>query len=1119
MAGATDFYGMAFFDFGDELDAPLNVRREIERFVLIDRQLYGMFNIFGNGVVTGWDVTTTGELQLSVSPGVGIIESFAVETEFSDALRDIPPNTTAYVYAQITANTVVSREVEFVYSVTALTATNALLLATVVTGPSAVISIDNTVRTKIGFKQIIEEEIAAHRHNGSGVPKIDLTQEVQGELPMDRIADIDAAKIKGGQLSSSVVGTIDHHKLKNIGRISHAGLDTFVQSLQTDNTSLFGEVTTVNMLKMFCYLKYLDEDVDKYFENILLFMPGVSSDAYIDWDATNAHVNKNSNCISGLPTFPNEISVGIGDTDPNGQQLQVITVPWTTDDDWKLASSISNIAISDGVKLSVNTVDARIVESFDTGVSGTTIETFAASLEETNTTTAKYDQPAAQGPLAGKFETVNSRKMKQVRKFPRSQDWSSYDTINIYAKSGLSTHAAVTMVIKDDEDNELGTFLLLSADEVTTLDNAETNGFELKQFAISGFERNAVGSIEFITDTISNETETFYIDTIFLTSQTFLLPTGTITLRYNTTSAVIFSSLEFFGDFPSGTDTRVRARVANTLEGLADATYTSLLNSGEAFTLPGTYIEIEITLLSDSTRMKTPVLDSLYLSLLVPATESGLSISTAEAWLQGVAENIDISDDGVISLERTNVGNFYFINGPFVNELDLDLLPTAGVTSDNMPIAPYQGHASVTESAQTPDPTKPGREFLRGLYRPRSVFRLKSGNFLIADTGNDRILEMSQDGDFVRGFASHNHKYSDVLYALTANYNPRLGVLFVTFSRDLDIKFIDLRRIIMRVGSRDVQLSNAVDKVRDPTTGDIIDRPELEDFLDGTAGNFAGKIDNVLSVILSPDKQALLKASSADTVTVRVIGNPSPATNAQVPTAPVGLECFVGDYMYFGRGGIWSPVCARESEDDRYVIANATINWDRNTLAPKGIASIIEFEKAIGSAFEGQKLGTTFEFSDIIFSDMMLGNITYFTVEGEEGEVERKLLVAGLEKSTEARQQSSTTTGGTNAAGETILGSTDSTKLSQYVGKVVILDMDSALTSFNYQSPDGLFPSDAYFDDDGNIMVSECGLIAQSGRIVTVDTAGTVIGLIEGGMYTKIWDIRKLPDRRIFVST
>jgi hypothetical protein len=538
MAGATDFFGLAFFDFGDELDSPLNVQKEIERFTVIDRQLYAMFNIFGNGVITGWDVTANG-LQLIISNGVGIIDSFAVETEFTDSIDNIPPNSVIYVYATIDSSTVETRNATFIYSTTAIF-TSALLLATVTVGPSAVISIDNDVRKKIGFKEIIDAAIASHRHNGADVPKIDLTQEVQGELPMDHIDDIDASKIVGSKLSESVIPTLDHTDLKNIGSLTHAQIDSFVQSIQKDNTVLFGEITTINLLKMICYLLYLDQEADRSYENTIAIIPGITPDDRIDFEATNANVNFDTHCISGIPATSGSL-IGDGEDTSGGnvtENLQIMTIPWIEDADWKLASAISNLTISEGVKISVNTIDARIIESFDNGVIGQSIGTYVSTLEETNTTTAMYDQPAAQGPLSGTFSTTNTRKMKQVRTFPRSQDWSSYDTINVYIKSGLATHSPVMMVIKDDTGGELSTLLLLAADEVTTLTNADTNGFALKKFAISGFTRNAVLSIEFITDTISNETESYSIDTIFLTSQNFLLPQGNIKLRYNTTSSV-----------------------------------------------------------------------------------------------------------------------------------------------------------------------------------------------------------------------------------------------------------------------------------------------------------------------------------------------------------------------------------------------------------------------------------------------------------------------------------------------------------------------------------------------------------------------------------------------------
>ena len=49
--GTTQFYNMHYFDFGDDLTTALNVQHEIDRFTLIDNQLYGLYNVLGNGVI------------------------------------------------------------------------------------------------------------------------------------------------------------------------------------------------------------------------------------------------------------------------------------------------------------------------------------------------------------------------------------------------------------------------------------------------------------------------------------------------------------------------------------------------------------------------------------------------------------------------------------------------------------------------------------------------------------------------------------------------------------------------------------------------------------------------------------------------------------------------------------------------------------------------------------------------------------------------------------------------------------------------------------------------------------------------------------------------------------
>jgi len=100
--GTTRYYNMAFFDFGDQLDTTLNVQKEIDRFVLIDKQIYGLYNIFSNGVISGWDVADAEfseefGITVDISAGIGIINFIAAETDITSSLINLPPNSLFWV--------------------------------------------------------------------------------------------------------------------------------------------------------------------------------------------------------------------------------------------------------------------------------------------------------------------------------------------------------------------------------------------------------------------------------------------------------------------------------------------------------------------------------------------------------------------------------------------------------------------------------------------------------------------------------------------------------------------------------------------------------------------------------------------------------------------------------------------------------------------------------------------------------------------------------------------------------------------------------------------------------------------------------------------------------------
>ncbi|NJL70420.1 MAG: hypothetical protein HC888_01820 [Candidatus Competibacteraceae bacterium] len=304
MAGSTPTYQLAYFDFGDKLDAPINVRKEIDRFVLVDKQLYGLYSVFGNGVISGWTVEDNGYtaqtgISVRITPGIGIIRNLAAETLYPLSVNSLPPNTIFTIYAILQGNTVRDRKIDFVSSFTEL-GDFALKLAVIETDSNSILSIDNADRDLIGFANFVREEINKHRHRGTP-SKIDLAEETRNQLPGARVEDFDAQKITTGVFSRERIPLLEHDDLRYSGLVSHAGLDSFVKTLTETNRQLLGEIDATNQLKQIIFQKYKDADVDQEMINQLAFIPGVSPESFIDWGATTAYVGLDTRCISGKP--------------------------------------------------------------------------------------------------------------------------------------------------------------------------------------------------------------------------------------------------------------------------------------------------------------------------------------------------------------------------------------------------------------------------------------------------------------------------------------------------------------------------------------------------------------------------------------------------------------------------------------------------------------------------------------------------------------------------------------------------------------------------------------------------------------------------------------------------
>jgi hypothetical protein len=1172
MSGRTTYFGMSYFDFRDRLDTGVNIQKEIDRFLFIDKQLYGLYSVFGNGVIEGWDVTPTANqtaqtISVVVSPGIGIIESIASETVAPFTVKDLPSNQEVSIYAVLTGGTLSNRRIEFVASSTPL-GDFAVRVATVVTASNGVSTIDLTTKDEISFLEIIQDEIASHRHRGSPT-KIDLQQEVKNQLPGARVEDFDASKIATGRLDAERIPILDHNDLDNTGLLSHAALDSFARSLTSGNRELLGEVASVNLLKHIIFLKYLYPRSDEHLVNTIPLIPGVSPNSFIDFDASTAHIDLVSQCISGKPITQGEIT----------------SIFWENTNAFLSAVDRNNVTIAnDEVTLTRGGGSSQSVENFESVPSNATaIPGFSVSVEvvEDNlkVVSDNSDTLHTEGFYSGKFSTDREFRALYTREITQNKDWSLFDELVVDVKSLSLTHGAIFMYFVSGEgENEKQSpdYLLLGEDEITTNPDPEAKGFERRAFSIDSATRNDVRRVVIYTDDTETE-HVFWIDNIFLRSQSLYPETGFIRFRYSGGSTVLFNSVNFISDVPEGTELRVRVRTANSPTLLNRASFTPLLNSGDVFARDGTDAEIDIVFVSNNLRNKTPTLTSLELQIIVTANEQGFIITNADDWDRGSYINTEREDDSITFSsalkirDDVEVGNIYFSHLNNINEVDTDRVAQYGVSGSSLLLSPKQAIRYSQDQGR------------RGFKNAFSVYRLITKNYIIADTDNDRVLEFTAQGEFVRGVGSHNIVSETLFYPLTAVYNPRTGILSVLFSKSVAIDDLDIEKVRLWIGGVSIDLSS-VDTVQQPSS----------------------KTKRIVEFVLSNDKVEQLQGTRRE-VFVQLLPNflPVPFETTESSKELVGnrgLSVFVGDFVYMD--GINHPVFANETEDGNWIIGNSSVEIEEEfevstsviTVKKVSLNDTIQFqvevdEPATGATIVWESTIPTQVQGAVSFS--AVSNIATITVspttneqvgewtltfvakyQGAQGPIAStqtsiRLVIAeqeGTEQGETAGASPSVTE--IDVENETVIFSYDEIKFSDYSlgsiyevdenfflvagiveiedfipgngnepsedetfeeeaarvlekyrGKVLLIERSSKAISAQYDCPDGSYASDAVLDDNGYYVVAETTFASNSGRVVRMDNFFNIVWQIGGGMFSKINDVRSQHNNNVVIST
>lgn len=317
---------------GNNLDLDKN------RFTTIENQLYNLYNIFGNGVLSYTD--STGNTQFSwllsqvpnektirVSIGKGHIAWVYAETTAPvDINLIVPSGVTSgtfiyYFYATQTKGTPVDKTVNFIQSPTQISDPNyyiGLGAATLIINADGTFSI--TVyndaahgRQDISIFSTLTSLVKNHVHiGGPNEPSpIDLSKHVTGLLSSDNIDQIDLGKVKTGTLDPNRLPAIDHNSLLNIGTLTHSQIDSLLAALQLPGQNYrISDIGIVNRLQIILALKrqtgFFNIDAEQY--NSIFYVPYTQLAGFVDSNTT-AIIDTNIHRVYGTSGVPKQSNV------------------------------------------------------------------------------------------------------------------------------------------------------------------------------------------------------------------------------------------------------------------------------------------------------------------------------------------------------------------------------------------------------------------------------------------------------------------------------------------------------------------------------------------------------------------------------------------------------------------------------------------------------------------------------------------------------------------------------------------------------------------------------------------------------------------------------------------
>ncbi len=875
----TDLYKLFYAEPGQYTGGV--VHEEQRRWLAMETLLFELYSIFGNGVLTGWEIDPNlgSDNTLYISEGSGHVGFKSAVTNVVQPVKlSIPSGITIgetglkfYIFGKETETTNIQRDITFFASTNRLlssgtqsSVSDSALLEGV--GAGGVIIIGEVVlkynedtgyyideptyeyRNEISLFSSLGKFIRNHIHiGGANDPeKINLARHVKGKLSGDQIESIDADKIKKGTINADRLPQWDHNDLTGKGSLTHEQIDTLLSSLNLGNDHYLNDTNMANYLQTVLMLKHIYLNLDYTLQNIIAYIPGFSLSTWVDPNTT-AVIETDTHRIMGYLATPDssdyiswatraqfehardEYNIDIGDYLDSDTDVLLDTVRRSSniqidDNGIQLSKSLNFYSIDDSSENNPWIIVPKIIDSSFGSLSDVTISVnlgiFVFKLfTDTDGITVLPESWLG----SSKIEFSMNIEFTGATTNPSHGDINFF-LIGAPPKSGniqytelvygsnssrkVTVNSGVTVLAFDKDTDE---YQKVSIDVSNFSNLSGVQGFGFYATTINGWDGTDFQvslkqpDYSVISADVSNELKIIDTDktiNMYRYNDLYYNSDGFIIFRFNTdlTSRwdFVFWDIEIpTVNLPGGgtivyPSATVNTRVSNTEGGLTGTSFKEVNNITH---LPdqdsSKWIDVQVSLVAGGytyERIYSPLIKSITLHYTVSSSATSHTWSTYEDWIKGYTM-INVmgqeNPDCLIMEDTSYVNAKYFIEGNIIKTVDdNDAIVTDKTFSGaNLYKSPIQAFYKASA----------------GFLCPTQFTKLLDGNYLIADTGNDRIVELNSDGTLYRAIQGNGYlclKDRD-LVILTATYNPRLGEVALCFSQRVKLTSFDFSKIVL----------------------------------------------------------------------------------------------------------------------------------------------------------------------------------------------------------------------------------------------------------------------------------------------------------------------------------